>query len=76
MSDWALGLLESVTRRQSQVDNARDTGTLLRAFVESVKASMEGFLDFILRCAIIRYLVPPIEHLLQLVVGVMGSKLR
>ena len=76
VSDWALGLLESETRRQSQVDSARNTGTLLRAFVESVKASMEGFLDFILRCAIVRYLVPPVEHLLQLVMGVMGSKLR
>ena len=76
MSDWALRLLESETRRQSQVDSARDTGTLLRAFVKSIKASMEGFLDFILRCAIVRYLVPPVEHLLQLVMGVMGSKLR
>ena len=73
MSDWAL---ESEARRQSQVDTARDTGALLRAFVESVKASMERFLDFGLRCAIIRYLVPPVEHLLQLVMGVMSSKLR
>lgn len=30
---------------------------------------MEGILDFGLRYAIVRYLVPLVEHLLQLVVG-------